>query len=461
MNRLSLIDLVFFLTESEESPKHVGGISIFKKPPGAKKSWVREFYEDLLSRDQVQSPFNHVINFRAFGGPRWDQAASVDIRDHVLYHSSKTVMSEEKLYDLVAGLHEPVLDRKKPLWQFHIIDNVQGNRFAMYTKIHHAYADGVTMSRWLNHSLSKSATSRQPTAVWEQKDIGSGQKERKKQNLALMKALSRGTAQWAQVLGGVSKLVAQLALEGVGLTTNAVSIPFKAKEETPFTGHVTPERQLASASIDMQRLAKLRSATRCTLNHIALTCIDGALRRYLLDNGIDLERPISIQMPVNLRDRNDRISGNKVGLVLVDLAPPTDDPYERLREIGFTLRAVRNQIDGVPAIAVQQYTAVMAVLMELIEVLELNRFLPAVSDTLVSNVPGPAETMYMDGAKLVQSLPVSTLPPGSQMNITLYSYDGTLYFGLVATRKVVGLRSLARYIEQAFDELEESVYNAA
>jgi hypothetical protein len=101
---------------------------------------------------------------------------------------------------------------------------------------------------------------------------------------------------------------------------------------------------------------------------------------------------------------------------------------------------------------------VLAVLLELVEVLKLDRFLPAVSDTLVSNVPGPKQVMYMEGARLEQSLPVSTLPPGSQMNITLFSYGGTLYFGLVATDKVTALPTLARYIEEAFDELEDSVY---
>lgn len=458
MHRLSFLDLVFFITESVESPKHVGGLSIFSKPPGVGKNWVKDFYEDLLSRRDIQAPFNFVINFKALGGPSWREDEDADLQEHLFYHSSKKVLSDEALYAMTAGLHEPLMDRSRPLWEFHIIDNLKGNRFAMYTKIHHAMADGVTLSRWLNHSLSDSPEVVVPTAVWQQPD--SGVRQRKKERENMFKSLARGIDQWRQVLLGISKLVAQLALEGAGLTTNAVSIPFKAREKTPLTGRVTADRQFSSAAIDMTRLGDLRKTTRCTLNHVALTCIDGALRRYLGDHGIEIDRPISIQMPINLRDKNDKISGNKVGLVLVDLAPPTDDPYTRLREIGFTLRAVRNQIDGVPAIAVAQYTAVMAVLMELIEVLRLNRVLPAISDTLVSNVPGPKTHMYMDGARLEQSLPMSTLAPGSQLNITLYSYAGTLFFGLVATDKVVDLPDLSRYIEEAFDELEGAVYAA-
>jgi WS/DGAT/MGAT family acyltransferase len=458
MRRLSFLDLAFFIMESEASPKHVGGLSIYSIPEGEGKTWVRGYFEDQLSRREIKPPFNYLIDFKALGGPCWREDEEPDIRNHLYYQRSKRVMSDEALYELTARLHEPLMDRSKPLWEFHFIDNLKDNRFAVYTKIHHALADGVTLSRWLTHNMSDSPDIEVPTAIWEQPDAGVRQRKKERENV--FKALAKGANQWRQVLLGVNKLVAQLALEGAGLTTNAVSIPFKAKEETPLTGRVTADRQFATASIDMERLNTLRKATRCTLNHVALTCIDGALRRYLADHGIEFERPLSIQMPVNLRDKNDKISGNMVGMVLVDLAPNTDDPYTRLREIGFTLRAVRNQIDGVPAVAVAQYTAVMVVLMELLEVLRLSRVLPAISDTLVSNVPGPADYQYMSGARLEQSLPASTLAPGSQLNITLYSYAGTLFLGLVATKKVENLASLATYIEEAFEELEKAVYSS-
>ncbi|MEM0955178.1 MAG: WS/DGAT domain-containing protein [Pseudomonadota bacterium] len=122
---------------------------------------------------------------------------------------------------------------------------------------------------------------------------------------------------------------------------------------------------------------------------------------------------------------------------------------------------MRNQIDGVPPIAVAQYTAVLAVLIELIQLVRLDRLLPAIADTLVSNVPGPSQPLYLKGALLEQSLPISTLPPGNQLNITLYSYSGTLHFGLVATKQVKNLSRLSAYIEEAFVELEEAVFNPA
>jgi diacylglycerol O-acyltransferase len=52
-------------------------------------------------------------------------------------------------------------------------------------------------------------------------------------------------------------------------------------------------------------------------------------------------------MPVNLRQEGDQRGGNKIGIIPVELSPPTDDPYVRLRNIGFSLRNVRSMIDSV------------------------------------------------------------------------------------------------------------------
>jgi len=459
MSRLSFLDLAFFLTESADSPKHVAGLMIFKKPPGSSAQWVQNLAREFAGFTEPSDPFNKVIDFRSLGGPRWRTAENFSIEDHLFYHRPEKALSERELFEYCSNLHEPLMDRNKPMWEFHIIDRIAGGRFAIYSKMHHAYADGVTMSRWTISSLSTTAKSRTVRAIWSRSGASAAEiDEAVESREALFERIVRGTRNWRQILAGTTKLTTQLALEQLGLTRNAVALPFRAVEETPLTGPVSADRQFATAHVSMEQIRKIRAMTRCTLNHIALTCIDGALRRYLADRDVELSRPLSIQMPVNLRDENEKVSGNKIGIVLVDLAPSDSDPYTRLREIGFTLRSVRNQIDGVPSIAVAQYTAVLAVLIELIQLIKLDRLLPAIADTLVSNVPGPSKPLYLKGAKMEQMLPISTLPPGNQLNITLYSYSGTLHFGLVATRKVEYLEDLARYIEEAFVELEDAVF---
>ncbi|MEM0955177.1 MAG: wax ester/triacylglycerol synthase domain-containing protein [Pseudomonadota bacterium] len=313
------------MTESKESPKHVAGLQIFRKPAKAPANWVRHLAKEYASYQQVRPPFNRVIDFRALGGPRWREVEALDINEHLFYHRPPRGLSESALFDMCARLHEPLMDRSKPMWEWHVIDNVQGGRFAIYSKIHHAYADGITMSRWNIESLNTTSRVRKLKVIWAREEAGVDREEAKSRR-ALFGRILRSTRDWRLILGGTTKLTTQLALEQVGLTRNAVALPFKAVEETPLTGAVTAGRQFATAHVSMDRIKKLRAMTRCTLNHIALTCLDGALRRYLADAGIELKRPLSIQMPVNLRDENDRVSGNKIGIVLVDLAPSTSDP---------------------------------------------------------------------------------------------------------------------------------------
>jgi len=170
-----------------------------------------------------------------------------------------------------------------------------------------------------------------------------------------------------------------------------------------------------------------------------------------------MDHPITIQMPVNLRSNNRKKAGNQVGAVLVELANPTDDPYERLREVGYKLRNVRSQIDSVPGDSIEQYSILLAVTGELIERLKLSDRLPTHGHTLVSNLPGPRETLYIKGAKVEQMYPISTLLPGLHMNITLFSCGGILNFGIVATKDLPDLDLLARYIREEFRNLEEAV----
>jgi hypothetical protein len=81
-------------------------------------------------------------------------------------------------------------------------------------------------------------------------------------------------------------------------------------------------------------------------------------------------------------------------------------------------------------------------------------------NTLVSNVPGPKEHLYLKGALMQEMHPISTLPPSNLLNITLFSYADELYFGLIATDELPHLQRLGDYVQEAFTELEASVRDA-
>jgi diacylglycerol O-acyltransferase len=460
MRGLSLLDLGFFIAETEASPKHVAGLLIFKRPADAGPGFARKVHDEFLCFDKVKPPFNRVIRFSLTAMPHWEDAERVDLAQHLFFHKLPTkASSRQALFDFVAKLHEPLLDRSRPLWELHVIDGLVGNRFALYQKMHHAYADGVTMARWTARGLSDTARQRQLQPIWSVEHSAYAKQREARDNALLHAALKQFKESSRRALG-IGRLGAMLLLESIKLTKNAIALPFVSTARTPLTGQVSAGRQYASTAVSMARVDGLRRRTRSTVNHVALTCIDGALRNYLADLGVELRRPITIQMPVNLRREGEKTAGNKIGIIQVELSAPTDDPYIRLRNIGFSLRNVRTMIDSVAPEAIESYTVITALVAQIAETLKLSDKLPPMGNTLVSNVPGPKHTLYLMGAELEEMHPVSTLPPSNLLNITLFSYAGQLFFCLIATDELPQLARLAEYLQQSFTELEDAVRDA-
>ncbi len=458
MRTLSLLDLGFFIAETQASPKHVAGLQIFKVPEQASAAFAHNVYQDLLTHTDVKAPFDRVIRFSLTPLPHWDTVANVDLTQHIFYHRLPSGKNKpQDLYAFCAKLHEPMMDRSKPLWEIHVIDGLEGGRFAMYQKMHHACADGVTLSRWGAENLAKSATAATPVPMFARAHSGYlARIEKSRQDI--FKKLWKDTAGNSRRLRGLGRLGAMLTLETLKLTKNAITPPFITTAKTVLTGEVTAGRQFTATYISMERINRVRALTRSTLNHVALTCLDGALRSYLRDHHGEIKQPLTIQMPVNLRKEGDKSAGNKIGILEVELSQPTEDPYIRLRNIGFSLRGVRALVDSVPAEAIEAYTILTGLAAQMAETFKLSDRLPPLGNTLVSNVPGPANHLYLNGAKMEGMVPVSTLPPSNLLNITLFSYADTLSFGLIATDRLPDLHKLGGYIESAFAALEASLH---
>ena len=462
MSKLSLLDLAFFVAESDASPKHVAGLLIFKRPSKGGKDFPRHLYEEYLTLTDIKAPFNRIIQFSLTGMPHWKEVRSVDVSQHIFFHTMSPEQNSRKdLYALVSALHEPRLDRRKPLWEVHIIDGPEDGRFAMYQKMHHACADGITMARWTAENMSESPDNMDLKPIWT---TSHGRKrdssDANQLSLKMLSALWCHVGNISKQLLGVGRLATMLFLESVKLTKNAIALPFVAYGDTPLTGQVTSGRQFATATVSMERINRIRNITRSTLNHVALTCMDGALHRYLQNQGIQLQQPITIQMPVNLRAEGEQSAGNKIGIIQVELSQPTDDPYVRLRNIGFSLRNVRSMIDSVVPEAIESYTLITGLFGQITEMLQLSNHLPPLGNTLVSNVPGPKKHLHIKGAKMEEMHPISTLPPSNLLNVTLFSYAGELTFGLVATDELPNLDKLADFVVEAFAELETAVLEA-
>lgn len=452
---LTIVDNGFLITETKNSPKHIAGLQTYQKPAKAPKSFVKKLYENWVTVDSVCAPYNLILNNKNPVAPYWEEAKNFQAKDHVFFMRLKEGTDAE-LNALVSILHEPRLDLSKPLWRCFFIDGLSDNRFAIYFSFHHSVLDGISAGKIMERTLSSEKTEKDRPPFWARTDNPYNKSSGRKKPSMMDKLLATASGN-VKAAYGLSRISTQLCLEAIGLTKNAISLPFTAAP-TPLTGPVTAKRTFTISSLPMDRVNHLRKITRNTLNHIALTCLDGALHRYLDHIGSPLDGTLTITMPVSLRKEDAKVGGNQIGLVATTLAPKTDDPIIRLREIGSSLQAVRHQIDESPAVSIQAYSLVTNGVAQFFDLVNANELMPALSHTIVSNVPGPQKPLYLEGAELLGWYPVSTLGPGHRLNVTMFSYNGKLDFGIIGAADFLpDLEKLGAYIYEEFEELEKAI----
>jgi diacylglycerol O-acyltransferase len=167
-------------------------------------------------------------------------------------------------------------------------------------------------------------------------------------------------------------------------------------------------------------------------------------------------------MPVNVRSTTDAADGNLISLLQIRLARDHTDPLDALHQVRQSIASAREVFGGVSRPAVQFYSLLVALIAQLEETFRLDGLLPPVNNLVVSNVPGPKQTLYFRGAEAISVYPVSALPPMTALNVTACSYAGTLFFGLVAGRRAIpDLPRLTGFLDEASEQLAERAGVAA
>ncbi|MBO9489039.1 DUF1298 domain-containing protein [Endozoicomonas sp. G2_1] len=450
---LSLLDRAFWLTENAQNPKHVASLQFLSKPDGAKDDYCSQLVTHLKQHNQGFKPYNQrVVSFLnlAIGFRPVD---SLDMDYHVKYHQVDDLKDKTAIHNFVAKLHEPMLDRDKPLWQVHIIESPNSDEYAMYLKIHHIYGDGASLITWLQAAYPKAAD-KQFVPFWAQSRRS---KPRAKKNpiASLIKGL------WSLVVTFVhlGVILFFILLKILRINPLYMPIPFSGTK-TMLTGQVTKGRVVATTSLDFQAVKALSLKLRASVNEVFLCCFDIGIHKFLKDHGQQFERALITQMPINLRRPGDAVGGNKIAILPVKLGYGQKDPYIRLRQIIENHSIVKKVARKVSPAALSTYTILIQGFALIFEVLRLSDLHRPIGNILISNVPGPRDTLYFGESQLKSFYPISTLTAGGGVNITLLTYNNKAEIGLVCSdRKIASLEPLAGYFKEAFDLLSDSVDN--
>lgn len=457
---MPVTDSVFLMGEVREKPLHVGGLQLFRPAEGTTPGELRESFGRAVEHGEVADLLRRYPR-RTLGGLGpwgWEEDTALDLEYHVRHSALPQPGRIRELLVLVSRLHGSLLDRSRPLWEMHVIEGLADGRVAVYTKVHHSLLDGVAAMRWMTRGLSADPDERDMPPIWAPRggrppagaSPGVGDRVR---------GLARSTVEASRAVGEAG--VAAVRTVVGALEDRAASLPYQAPR-TMLNVPITGARRFAAESWGMDRVREIGAAHGGSLNDVVLTMTAGALRRYLEERDALPQQPLVAAVPVSLRDRADAEgagsdAGNAVGMVLCNLGTHLADPTERFALVHRSMRDNKARLEGLGPLSVLLLSAVNFGPVALSPLFRYEWLRKPPFNLIISNVPGPADPLYWNGAELEGIYPVSIPYDGQALNVTVVSYAGSLEFGLVGCRRrVPRLQRLLDHLEEELAALERA-----
>lgn len=451
--KLSALDLAFLSLEKQTTPVNVASLVILEIPPGYNGNYARDLL-DKLECQPAGPPFNLKLSSeRVASLPSWIEDENFDIHYHVRHSALPKPGTQADLLELVSRLHSRLLDKGRPLWEFHLIEGLEHNRLALYMKMHHSCIDGMGGIELMENCFSLTSE-QEAKAPWaglnKSKSSNEVQKTTLKESAGnLVKQVSKTSG----LVQDLSKMFVGQGLKSVGLKNDKAPAPFTAPKSL-FNVPITGARRFAVKSISLSDVKELGKRAGATVNDMVLAMCSGALRQYMLDHGDIPKKPLIATVPVSVRQLNR--SGNQITYVMANLATNEGDSLKRLAKIGESTVSAKQELQDVSFEAATSFAVVAQGLTAAVNQLNITQFVPPPANVTISNVPGPRMPLYFGDAKMLATYPLSVLIDGQSLNITVVSYCDTIGFGFMACRDVLpDVDKLAEYVEQSFNSIRD------
>jgi WS/DGAT/MGAT family acyltransferase len=457
---LNPLDISWTQVESRDTPMHVAGLMPFLLPDGAGPDFLRELVADLRNSREFMPPWNYCLRGPGLTHPRpvWMELEEIDLEYHVRHSALPRPGGERELGQLVARLHSQPLDLTRPPWEFHLIEGLEGRRFAIYLKMHHSLIDGISGVRLLTRCMSDDpGRSMSLPPFWSpslEKQVRRERPAAPSPTLeGVIEALTGAIGAQVRSVPQLVKAFASMLVPG-GESDPAFKLPFDAPRSV-MNGRVRGQRRVATQLFQLDRLKAVASAGHCTLNDVVLAICGDALRRFLQDEDQLPDKSLTAGIPVSVRPADDEGTGTQVTFIIGTLGTDIDDPLARLHAVAASTRAAKAHFRTLPRDAITQYTMLLmapSILSMLTPIAGRTR---PMFNVTVSNVPGPTRPLYFRGARMEASYPISLISHGIGLNITCQSYADVIAFAFVGCRDTLPhLQNLAVYTADALAALE-------
>ncbi|KAA1248603.1 wax ester/triacylglycerol synthase family O-acyltransferase [Mycobacterium simiae] len=446
------LDLSWLLLESPAGTTHVGAMLLFKKP--ARRDPVAEIVQAYRECTPTP-PFNYVPELLVRGAPHFREVSSWDPHYHIEHLALPAGASYDDLLRLVADLHEPQLDRHRPLFRCWVIDGVPDDRFAIYTKTHHSIIDGESGLKRLYAGLS--TTNRRvilkPAFAL---DVPPPEPHPPTPLTEKIADSIRGTVTEFVALNQVAAGALRKVFAGLVGSHLEGSLPFAA-QHAPTNAPLEIGRRFATLTLPLTEMREIGHHFGATLNDVAVSVIDGGLHAYLRGTDREFAHPFIAMCPVSLRDADDTAIGTRVSAIFVRLGEPRASMPERIHQVVDSVATAKKEVGAMSKEAAMTYAVGLVALAGLGATTHLDRIARPACNLVISNVTGAEETRYLNGARLLGIYPVSALAASIGLNATLASYHDSMNFGFIANAAAIDDPThLADLTLRAYQELKQA-----
>ncbi len=494
MRQLSALDTQFLRVETTTTAAHLAGVAILDPAPGG--AVTRDCLLALLrDRLHLAPPLRMRLADVPFGldHPYWIEDPDLDLERHVHEVTLPAPGGERQLTETVARLHGRRLDRRRPLWEMHLIHGLSGGRSALYTKVHHCAVDGVSGAEILAALLDLSPDTGPRTSA---QAGGPADDPAREPSGGTRAGAARAPDPLRMLAGAVTRSVTHPAraarslaraageLDTMPLTSTlpgartlartartltrfvtgdsgqeAPALPPAPVPRTSLNGRISADRVFSYGSLPLDDVKRVAKTFGISVNDVVMTLCSAALRAWLRERDALPDRPLVAAVPVAVRSSTGtRTVGNQISAMITPLATHLDSPRERLATMERTMRTAKRRFAVAPATWLRELSALVPSPLAGVATAGLSRLaasaFPPVN-LIISNVPGPQFPLYLCGARVRAYYPLSVLTDiTGGINITCFSYDAALGFGVVACpRRAPGSERLIGHLHDAMAEL--------
>ena len=462
-DRMSQIDAWFIYAEDDGlNHMHIASILILEGPPPS--------YEQLLA--MVASKIPNLPRYRQvmkqvplqLGRPIWVDDPHFDLEYHVRQTALPSPGNQEQRWRMFSRIMNQRLDRTRPLWELWAVEGLEGGRWMLVNKPHHAMVDGVAGTELITNLLDLSPDPERPAPPdWSASPAPSSI------SMVASALTDLGRRPLEEIPGLVKRAwslgrLPHVVSDEVQLARRMAAV----KTATTLNGRVGPNRRFASTTATLAEVKKIRQTLGGTINDIVLAAVTRGFRDLLVARGEPLDgRVVRVLVPVALHERDtkgmavhahDGTYENKATIVVVDLPVSVDDPLERARDVRQQMVHIKASGEVATAYAITQLSGYAPATLLAAGMRAMAALPPQTNvNSVVSNVPGPQVPLYAAGRRVLEAYPCPPLfPPGAQIAVALWSYAGTLHFGMLGDYTTTAdLDLLAHAIRRGFDELDD------